>query len=126
MPNRTGLAAAASGDYLGAMPLPRPATPRALWKDMREFWRQRPRHQWVAALLALLIPAGILVAFHYDAQTNILPGEQVIYVDSWSVDRSDAEIIAKQEADLKQREEWERERQRQFKSLDDRLRRLGI
>lgn len=93
---------------------------------MRDFWRQRPRHQWVAAVLALLIPAGILVAFYYDAQTNILPGEQAIYVDSWSADRSDEEIIAKQEADLKVREEWERERQRQFKNLDDRLRRYGI
>lgn len=108
------------------MPLPRPASPRALWKDMRDFWRHRPRHQWFAGTMALLIPAGILVVFYYDAQTNILPGEQLIYIDSWSANRSDAEIIAKQEADLKQREEYERERQRQFKNLDDRLRRYGI
>ena len=93
---------------------------------MRDFWRDRPRHQWLAALLALLIPAGILVVFYYDAQINILPGEQVIYLESWPADRSDEEIVAKQEADLKQREEWERERQRQFKNLDDRLRRYGI
>jgi len=93
---------------------------------MRDFWRQRPRHQWFAGTMALLIPAGILVVFYYDAQINILPGEQLIYVDSWSAERSDEEIIAKQEADLKQREEFERERQRQFKNLDDRLRRLGI
>ena len=93
---------------------------------MRDFWRDRPRHQWLAAVLALLIPAGILVVFYYDAQINILPGEQVIYLESWPADRADEEIIAKQEADLKQREEWERERQRQFKNLDDRLRRYGI
>ncbi len=93
---------------------------------MRDFWRDRPRHQWLAAVLALLIPAGILVVFYYDAQINILPGEQVIYLESWPADRSDEEIVAKQEADLKQREEWERERQRQFKNLDDRLRRYGI
>ena len=36
------------------MPLPRPASPRALWTDMAAFWRYRPRHQWVAAVLALL------------------------------------------------------------------------
>ncbi len=93
---------------------------------MRAFWRQRPRHQWIAALLALLIPAGILVVFYYDAQTNILPGEQIIYLDSWPADRTDEDIIAKQEADLRLREEWERERQQQFKNLDDRLRRYGI
>ena len=93
---------------------------------MRAFWQNRPRHQWLAAVLALLIPAGILVVFYYDAQINILPGEQVIYLESWPADRSDEEIVAKQEADLRLREEWERERQQQFKNLDDRLRRYGI
>lgn len=93
---------------------------------MRDFWHHRPRHQWAAAILALLIPAGIIVAFYYDAQTNIAPGEQVIYLESWSADRADEEIIAKQKADLAVRERLEEERRQQFKNVDDRLRRLGI
>ena len=112
--------------YLAVMPLPRPARPSVLWQDLRDFWRQRPRHQWLAAFLAVLIPSGILVSFYFDARTNIQPSAIVTYVDSWPADRSEAEIEAKQKADLAERRAYEAERQRQFKRLDDRLRRLGI
>src|SRR5690349_5935769 len=108
------------------MPLPRPSGPRALWKDLGAFWRDRPRHQWVAATLALLIPIGIVVAFYYDGKTNIAPGEQVIFVDSWPTSRTDAEIQAKQKADLARREAAEERRRREFQELDQSLNRLGI
>jgi len=108
------------------MPLPRPAGPRVLWQDLRAFWSQRPRHQWLAATLAILIPIGILVAFYYDAQTNIAPGEQVIFVDSWSANRTDAEIIAKQEVDLERRKAAEERRRQEWQRLDESLNRLGI
>ena len=60
-----GLAARDAAHYLALMPLPRPASPRALWADIRAFWRYRPRHQWVAAVLAVLMPVGIVIAFYY-------------------------------------------------------------
>lgn len=108
------------------MPLPRPASPRALWADLRAFWRNQPRHQWVAGFFAVLIPIGIVVAFYYDAQTNILPGEQVIYTESWPATRTDEEIKAKQQVDLRRREEFERQRREQFQRIDESLNRLGI
>jgi len=108
------------------MPLPRPASPRALWADLREFWRTRPRHQWAAAALALLIPAGIVTAFFIDSRTNILPPEQGMYINSWPVTRTDAEIVAKQKADQITRDAARRERQRQFQKIDDNLNRMGI
>ncbi len=108
------------------MPLPRPARPSILWSDLRAFWNERPRHQWLAGALAVLIPIGIVVAFYFDSQTNILPGEQIVYVENWPADRSDEEIKAKQQVDLEERREAEAERQRQFQRLDDRLKRLGI
>lgn len=108
------------------MPLPRPASPRALWTDLRAFWAHRPRHQWLAAVLALLIPAGILFIFYLDAKTNILPGEQIMFIQSWRADRSDAEIIAKQKADRAAREAAQRARQREFQKLDESLNRMGI
>ena len=80
----------------------------------------------MAATLAILIPIGILVAFYYDAQTNIAPGEQVIFVDSWSANRTDAEIVAKQEADLERRKAAEERRRQEFQRLDESLNRLGI
>ena len=83
-----GLAGRRRRDYLGAMPLPRPSSPRALWADLKAFWRDRPRHQWIAAVLAVLVPVGIIVTFLIDSNTNLRPIEQVIYVDSWPASRS--------------------------------------
>jgi hypothetical protein len=108
------------------MPLPRPSSPRALWADLRLFWNGRSRTQWVAAFLAVLIPIGILGAFYLDAKTNIAPGPQLIFVESWPLTRTDAEIREKQQRDRVAREARERERQRQFQELDNGLRRYGI
>ena len=108
------------------MPLPRPATPRALCNDVCAFWRQRPRHQWLAGTLAVAIPIGIVAAFYVDSYTNIVPRERVIYVHSWPATRTDAEIKAKQKADLADLRRRQAERQRQLKEIDDGLRRLGI
>ena len=129
VPSRTdamGLATGAAAHYLRVMPLPRPARPTVLWNDMRAFWRQRPRHQWFAATLAVLIPAGIIFAFWLDARTNVQPRYIVTFVDSWPADRTDDQIKAKQEADLRERHRREAERQRQFQRIDERLKRLGI
>lgn len=103
------------------MPLPRPASPRALWADARDFFRQRSRHQLIAAAAAILMPIVIIVGFYYDGQTNILPGEQLIYAESWPANRTDAEIIAQQKIDQERREAAQAERQRQFQRLERRL-----
>jgi hypothetical protein len=108
------------------MSLPRPASPRALWADLRLFWSGRSRTQWVAALLAILIPVGILGAFYLDAKTNIAPGARLIMVESWPVTRTDAEIRARQQRDLAEREARDRARQQEFKDADNALRRYGI
>ena len=108
------------------MPLPRPAGPRALWADMRAFWRQRPRHQYVAAIFAVLIPIGIVLAFYVDANTRTVPTQTIIYVESWRADRSDAEIRAAQKARHAREQARARERQQQFQRIDEQLNRLGI
>jgi len=113
-----GLAHGVREPYLGPMPLPRPSSPRVLWADLRAFARERPRHQWVAATAAIGMPLIILFGFYTDAQTNIAPGEQVIYADSWSANRSDAEIKASQAERQKQEEARAAARQRQFQELE--------
>ena len=100
------------------MPLPRPASPRALWADLRNFTRERSPHQWIAAFFALVMPLVIVVGFYFDAQTNIMPGEQIVYVDSWSGNRTDEEIIAAQKAREEEQKAIAAERQRQFKELE--------
>ena len=108
------------------MPLPRPSGPITLWRDLSNFWRGRPRHQWVAGTLAVLIPIGIGVGFYFDAKTNLAPGPRVIMVESWPMSRTDEEIRAKQKVDLRRREEAEERRRREFQQLDESLNRLGI
>jgi hypothetical protein len=103
------------------MPLPRPASPRVLWADLRAFAKERSRVQWVAAVFAIVIPISIIVLFYYDARTNIAPGEQLIYVESWSANRTDAQIVAAQKERQKRQEAFAAERQRQFKELERQL-----
>lgn len=108
------------------MPLPRPARPGALWNDLRAFWRERPRHQWVAATLAALMPVAIVTGFYLDSNTNIRPRETITYIESWPADRTDAQIKARQKTDLERRRAAEAERRRQFQELDSQLNSLGI
>lgn len=108
------------------MPLPRPAGPRALWADLRAFWRDRPRHQYAAAVLAVLIPVGIVVVFYIDGQTRLQPVQTITYINSWPANRSDAEIRAAQKQRLEREQARRQQRQREFQRLDDQLNRLGI
>ena len=108
------------------MALPPISGPRTVWRDLREFWRGRPRSNWIAALFAVLVPIGLLTAFYFDAQTNIHPGETLTYIESWPANRSDAEIIAKQKADLVRRREFEENRRRQFQAIDNKMDRWGL
>ena len=116
-----GLAPGSRRPYLRQMPLPRPASPRALWADLRAFTRERSGVQWGAAAVAILMPVLIVVGFIIDARTNIDPGEQLIYVESWSGDRTDEQIIADQKIRQKEKEAAQAERQRQFQKLEKRF-----
>ena len=89
--------------------------------DLKAFARERSRVQWIAATLAVLMPVVIIYGFIRDAKTNIAPGEQIIYAQSWSATRTDAEIKADQAKHQKEQEAQKAERQRQFKELERRL-----
>jgi len=108
------------------MPLPRPVSPRALWADLRAFTAERRPHQWIAAGLAIVMPVAIIILFVIDGRTNILPGPQLIYVESWPANRSDAEIKAQQKIDQAWRDKALKERQDAFKRHDEQLERLGL
>ncbi len=108
------------------MPLPRPASPPALWADLRAFASERRPHHWVAAALAVAMPVAIIFLFILDGRTNILPGPQLIYVESWPASRTDAEIKALQKIDQAARDKALKERQEMFKRHDQQLERLGL
>ena len=108
------------------MPLPRPASPRVLVQDLRDFWRTRPRGHWIAAALAAVVTSAILLAFYIDSRQLAEPREQIIFLDSWPANRTDDQIRAQQKADLDARTRAEEAHRRELQRLDQNLNRLGI
>jgi len=100
---------------------PRPVSPRALIADLRAFVAERGSFHWVAAFFAILMPVVIVIGFIVDGRTNILPGEQIVYVESWRADRSDAEIKAAIAKNQAAKEAAQAEKQRQFQELEKRF-----
>nr|WP_314441625.1 hypothetical protein [uncultured Sphingomonas sp.] len=92
-------------------------SPRAAWRDLRAVMRRRSREQAIAAALAVLFTVLIIVIFFLDAKVNTAPPVTVTYVDSWSSNRTDAEIEADAVKDQQAREERARARQEQFKEI---------
>lgn len=100
---------------------PRPVGPRAAIADLLTFMRHSSREQRIGAALALLVTAIIVIEFLVDAKINTAPPPQVTYVDLYSSNRTDAEIIAEQKKDQAAREAAAKEQQRQFQKLEKRF-----
>lgn len=100
---------------------PRPVGPRAALRDLAAFLRQRSREQAIAAALALLVTSIIIIEFLVDSKINTAPPPQLIYAQSWSANRTDAEIVADQKKDQAAKRAAQAERQRQFQKLEKQL-----
>ncbi|HEY0411843.1 MAG TPA: hypothetical protein VGD66_01720 [Allosphingosinicella sp.] len=105
---------------------PRPASPRALWADLRDFTRERSRYQWGGLAVALVMPVLIIAGFYHDSSHGIAPGPQLIYAESWPASRTDAQIKADQKKDQARKELMRKARQREFQKLDRELKKVGI
>ena len=108
------------------MPLPRPSSPSALWADLKAFAGESSPYKWGAAAVAVIMPIAIVVIFTLDTRTNIDPPAQIIYVEQWPANRSDAEIKAQQKKDKAESDALKKERQRQFQKVDKDLERMGF
>jgi hypothetical protein len=98
---------------------PRPSTPRAAFRDLAAFMRQRSREQVIGGALALLVTAIIVIEFLVDAKIGTAPPPQVVEVEIYSPDRTDADIIADQKKDMAKKEAAAKERQRQFQKIEN-------
>ena len=83
--------------------------------------RQRSREQVIGAILALLATGVIVFEFVIDPKTGGSPPAQIVYVDSWSANRTDAEIIADQKKDQAARHAAQLKKQREFQKLEKQL-----
>jgi hypothetical protein len=101
--------------------LPPVSRPGVALRDLLAFLRQRSREQVIGATLAVLVTMIIVIIFLVDSKINTAPPPQVVYVQLYDSNRSDAEIIADQKKDQAKREAAAKERQRQFKQLEKQL-----
>ncbi|MEI9927865.1 MAG: hypothetical protein WDN44_09340 [Sphingomonas sp.] len=101
--------------------------------DLRQFLRYRSRKDLILILPALALTGMIVYGFidEYKIQPEYHPN--IIYVQSWPLDRTDAEIVAQQKIDQVRRHKEEAEfakkqkaHQQEFKRLDDALKKYGI
>jgi hypothetical protein len=103
----------------GAMAiLPPMVGPRAALKDLTAFMRQRSREQWLGASLAVLVTIIIVIIFIVDSKINTAPPPQIVYVESFPANRSDADIIADQKRASEQRRKAEEARRKEFQQLE--------
>jgi hypothetical protein len=100
---------------------PRPVGPRAAFADLAAFMRQRSREQVIGGSLALLSTVIIVILFTVDSQINTAPPAQIVYVESWSANRSDEEIAAAQKEHQAEVKAAEAEKRRQFQELQNRF-----
>ncbi len=100
---------------------PSPVSPRAAMSDFMAVVRQPGRERWIGAALAVLVTIIIIIEFLVDSQINTAPPPRVIYVEQWSANRTDAEIIADQKKHQAEKEAAAKERQRQFQKLEKQL-----
>jgi hypothetical protein len=108
------------------MRLPRPASPRALWRDIKALAADRSPHQLIAGLLAIGIPLVIGLTFMADVDDAHDAPEQIIYVESWKGDRSIEETRANIRAHEERRKAAEEERRKSFQRLEAGMNKLGI
>jgi hypothetical protein len=100
---------------------PRPVSPWAAIADLRAFMRQRSREQVIGGALAILITTIIVIEFLVDAKIGTAPPPQVVEVELYAPNRTDADIVADQKKDQAAKDAAIKERQRQFQKLENKL-----
>ena len=100
---------------------PQPSSPREALKDLAAFMRQRSREQLIGGALAVLVTAIIVIEFLVDANIGTAPPPQIVEVELYPSNRTDAEIIADQKKDQANKEAAQKEKQRQFQKLEKQL-----
>lgn len=101
-------------------------SPILAYRDLRRFLGQRKPHELWFLLLSMTITMLILIGFKIDSTYQRAYHPNIIYVKSWPLNRSEAEILAQQKIDAAakakrdaQIEAAEKKHQEQIKKIDD-------
>ncbi|THD36182.1 MAG: hypothetical protein E7773_09695 [Sphingomonas sp.] len=108
--------------------------PLRAFGDLRRFLASRGRHEiiflFAALILCTLILGGFAIASNVEKPYR---PPDIIYVQSWRADRTDAEIVAQQKIDMEKKKiqdakeaQFEAEKRAEFKRASDALKKWGI
>lgn len=102
-------------------------------RDLRFFLQQRQPHELIFLVISVLATGLILIGFVKDSAIEKEYRPEIVYVQQWRLDRTDAQIRAQQAIDApikqKQLDEQKRvqdERRAAFKKIDDKLEKWGL
>jgi len=102
-------------------------------RDLRVFLSYRQRHELIFFALAVVITALIVAGFIHDSHEPVPYKRDIIYVQSWPANRSEAEILAQQQIDKKVKDKEiaeqkarEKKLQDEFKKIDDGMKAWGL
>jgi hypothetical protein len=108
-------------------------SPLRAYRDLRFFLAGREPYELGFLVLAMVITGVFIWVFASDSHVEQVYKPNIIYVQQWRLDRTDAQIRAQQaidEADKQRRvaeEKAEQEKsRRQFQKLDKQLNKWGI
>ena len=108
-------------------------SPVRAYKDLRLFLATREKYEFVFLIAAMLITGFFIYGFYRDSTVAAPYKRDILYVEQWSVDRTDAQIRAQQAIDgpikakaLAEQKARQEKRQAEFKQLDDQLTKWGI
>jgi hypothetical protein len=88
-----------------------------VYRDLVAFIRQREREHVIGASLAFLVTLIIVIVFVLDSKFGVAPPPQVVEVELYPSNRTDAQIIADQKKDMAEKAAGEKEKRRQFQKL---------
>ena len=102
-------------------------------RDLRLYLHQRQPHELGFLALAVVMTGLLLIGFMKDSRVERVYKPDIVYVQQWTLDRTDDQIRAQQKIDQakKDKEQAELKRrqaetQAEFKRLDDKLERWGL
>lgn len=108
-------------------------SPFRAMRDLRLFLAQRRPHELGFLALAIVVTGLLLIGFMTDSRVEKAYKPDIVYVQQWRLDRTDAEILAQQKIDqpikdkaIAEQKKREAETQAEFKRLDDKLEAWGL
>lgn len=108
-------------------------SPVRAYRDLRAFLAGRRPHELLFLALAMSITLTVIWAFLRDSRIERDYRPDIIYVEQYTLDRSDAQIAAQQKIDavakakrLAEVRKIEEERRASFKRLDEKLESYGL